>query len=81
MAETNASMLAEDGGKTRFDRAVTEIGNLAEKTAAEGDKFTVILAGEDASFVVRRSNSASYVKQKLSEAKCAFATSDVEEDK
>lgn len=77
--EASASMLAEDGGKTRFDRAVTEIGNLAEKTAAEGDKFTVILAGEDASFVVRRSNSASYVKQKLSEAKCAFTTSDVEE--
>ncbi len=77
--EASASMLAEDGGKSRFDRAVTEIGSLAEKTAVEGDKFTVILAGEEASFVVRRSDSASYIKQKLSEAKCTFASSDVEE--
>ena len=77
--EASASMLAEDGGKSRFNRAVNEIGSLAEKTTAEDDKFTVILAGEEPDFVVRRSNSASNIKQKLSEAKCTLGGSNLDE--
>ncbi len=77
--EASASMLAEDGGKTRFNRAVSEIGALAEKTTAEDDKFTVILADDQPDFIIRRSNSASFIKQKLSEAKCSLGGSNLDD--
>lgn len=75
--EASASMLAESGGKTRFDRAKSEIGALADVTV-ESDRFSVIWASADAEFLVRRSDSASYVKQKLAEADCTFAQADME---
>lgn len=74
----SASMMTEEDGKTRFDRAKEEISDLAEKTLEDGDRFSVILAGDEASFVVRRSDSLSYIKQKLFEAKCSFSQSDTE---
>ena len=76
--EASASMLAEDGGKSRFNRAVSEISSLAEKTTAEEDKFTVILADDEPDFIIRRSNSASFIKQKLSEAKCSLGGSNLD---
>ena len=69
----SASMMAERDGKTRFDRAKSEIYKLTDRTAADGDKVSVIIAGEEADFVVRRSDSASYIKQKLSETQCGYA--------
>ncbi len=77
--EASASMLAEDGGKSRFNRAVSEIGALAEKTTAEDDKFTVILADDEPDFIIRRSNSASFIKQKLSEAKCSLGGANLDD--
>lgn len=44
----------------------------------ESDRFSVIWASADAEFLVRRSDSASYVKQKLAEADCTFAQADME---
>lgn len=75
--EASASMQTEKDGKSRFDRAKSEISRLAESTTAEEDKFSVILAAEEASFVIRRSDSASYIKQKISEAECTFGESDL----
>ena len=77
--EASASMLAEDGGKSRFARAVSEIGSLAEKTTAEDDKFTVILADDEPDFIIRRSNSASFIKQKLSEAECTLGGANLDD--
>ncbi|MDE6676788.1 MAG: VWA domain-containing protein, partial [Clostridia bacterium] len=75
--EASASMQTEKDGKSRFDRAKSEISKLAESTTAEEDKFSVILAAEEASFVIRRSDSASYIKQKISEAECTFGESNI----
>lgn len=76
--DASAAMLAEEGGETRFDRARDEIGDLAELTAPE-DRFSVILAGSEASFIVRRSDSASYIRQNLAEADCGFASANLED--
>ncbi len=74
--DASASMLAEDGGRTRFDRAKSEIGSLADVTT-QNDRFTVILAGEDATFLIRRSDSAGFVRQKLSETECTLSEPDL----
>lgn len=73
----SASMMAETDGKTRFDRAKSEIADLAEKTTADQDKFTVILAADNADYVIRRSNTVSFIKQKLTDAKCTFSQADI----
>lgn len=75
--DASASMLATQNGQSRFDRAVIEIGALADLTTPE-HRFTVILAGEEASYVVRRSNSAEFIKQNLSTAASAYAGSNME---
>lgn len=75
--DASASMAAEYNGKTRFDRAKNEISGIID-TTDEAQKITVILAGESASYVIRRTDSAGYAKQKLSEAECSFAKADIE---
>ncbi len=75
--DASASMLAEKDGKSIFERAKDEIGRLAEETMPE-DKFTVILASNEASVAIRRSDSLSYVKQKLFETECGFAEPDLD---
>lgn len=74
--DASASMTAEDAGRTRFDRAKSQISSLIDQTT-ETHKISIILAGEDASFIIRRSDSASYAKQKLFEAECSLAQSDI----
>lgn len=73
--DASASMLAQDGGKSRFERAKDAISSLAEDTVP-ADRFSVILAGQEASFVIRRSDSAGYIKQKLFEADCGYTEPD-----
>ena len=52
--DTSASMHTEISGKTRFERAIAKA--LAEATTSleEGNKVSVILAGDTASFLVRQ---------------------------
>lgn len=69
--DASASMNAQVGDTTRFDRAKNEISALAEVTTPN-DRFTVILATDEASFVVRRTDSVGFVKQKLSETECSL---------
>ncbi len=75
--DASANMLAESRGGTRFERAVQEIGALADKTTPE-DRFTVILAGKEASFVARRLDSAKFIKQLLSELSGSYEDADME---
>lgn len=75
--DASASMTATTGRSTRFDRAKEEISSLAELTVP-GDKFSVILAGGEADFVVRRSDSQALIRQKLAEARCTLSQPDFE---
>lgn len=75
--DASANMLAESNGKTRFERAIQEIGALADSTTPD-HRFTVILAGQEASFVARRLDSAKYIKQLLSELEGMYVDADID---
>jgi Ca-activated chloride channel homolog len=75
--DSSANMFAQSGGKTRFEIAVQEIGALADATTPD-DRFTVILAGKEASFVARRLDSAIFIKQLLSELSPSFEDADID---
>lgn len=51
--DASASMLAESDNDTRFTRAVLQVRQLAEQTMEENGRLTVILAAEEASYVVQ----------------------------
>ena len=70
--DASASMTAEMGETTPFERAKQEIAALADVTIESGNKFTVIVAADEAYFAVRGTESAGFVRQKLSEADCAL---------
>jgi len=75
--DASASMLAEKNGVTRFDRAIADITRLTGIVTPE-DKVTVILAANKASYAARRTDSASYVKQVLSESSCEYGSGDID---
>lgn len=75
--DASANMLADSDGITRFERAVKEIGALADVTTPD-DRFTVILAGKEASFIARRLDSALYIKQLLSELSSTYENADID---
>jgi len=65
--DASASMRTEIDGETRFERAVDEVGLLAEEVAQNGGTLSVILAGTEASYVIQRMapKSAIEVKEAL----------------
>lgn len=65
--DASASMLTETDGETRFERAVEKAQKLAEEvTSQEGGRVTVILAGDEASFLVgERLNVESFTALSL----------------
>lgn len=76
--DASASMAATTGSTTRFDRAKSEITSLADATIDNGNKFTVIIAGNEATFAVRRTDNTSFVRQKLTEADCTLAEPNID---
>lgn len=70
--DASASMTAEISSTTPFERAKKEIASLSDATIENGNKFTVIIAADEASFAVRRTDSAGFVRQKLTEADCSL---------
>jgi Ca-activated chloride channel homolog len=74
--DASANMLIESDGRTRFERAVQEIGAIADRTTPD-DRFTVILAGKEASFIARRLDSAKFIKQLLSEQTATYVDADI----
>ncbi|MCH5162955.1 MAG: BatA and WFA domain-containing protein [Clostridiales bacterium] len=74
--DASASMTAVVDGKSRFDRAKNEISEIIDDTT-KSHKISIILAGEEAAYLIRRSDKASYAKQKLFEAECGMTNSDV----
>jgi hypothetical protein len=77
--DTSASMLAEINGVTRLERAINEIEALALRTVTNQDKFSIILAGENASLIVNRSESIQFIRNKLSEVTTTYSTSNIDE--
>lgn len=75
--DASASMTAVSGETTPFDRAKREIAELADVTIDSGNKFTVIVAADEAYYAVRGTSSAGFVRQKLSEADCALTEPDI----
>jgi Ca-activated chloride channel homolog len=77
--DTSASMLAEINGVTRLERAINEIEALALRTVSNQDKFSIILAGENASLIVNRSESIQFIRNKLSDVKSTYSSSNIDE--
>ncbi len=76
--ESSASMMTEDKGETRFDRAIDEIEKIAA-TASDAKKVTIILAGTEATYVVRREVNPDIIRQSLSNANCELGEGNVDE--
>jgi Ca-activated chloride channel homolog len=74
--DASANMLAESNGRSRFERAIQEIGALADSTTPE-HRFTVIVAGREASFLARRLDSSKFIKQLLSELSPTYESADI----
>ena len=57
--DSSASMRAGENGDTRINRAVESVKNLADEVYGQGGLMTVIVAGEECSLIVQRSQAAS----------------------
>jgi Ca-activated chloride channel homolog len=77
--DTSASMLAESGGRTRLDRAISEIESLAERTLNSNDKFSIILAGQEAEIIVNRSESIQFIKNQLRVVESNYSVSNIDD--
>lgn len=84
--DASVAMRTEIAGETRFDRAITEIKELADEVFEHDSLLSVIIAGKDASFVVQRASSAdrSEVMEKLdllmdpSDYQCTYGSADID---
>ncbi len=75
--DASASMSAVYDGKSRFDAAKDEIIDIIDETTGNSHKVSVIVADGKSSFIIRRTDSASYAKQKLFETECGMSEADV----
>jgi hypothetical protein len=62
--DASASMRTEIGGVTRFERAVDEVKKLVNEAVENNGALTVILAGQDASYVVQRAGAEFHMEMK-----------------
>ncbi len=75
--DASASMSASYDGKSRFDEAKDRITDVIDTATGGAHKVSVIVADGKPSYLIRRTDSASYAKQKLFEAECGMAVADV----
>lgn len=81
--DSSASMHAETDGVTRFDRAVSEIGDRAGSVIAEGGNVTVIVADDAPYFLARRVDSSRKMRfmsdlETIGEQGASYAVSDLD---
>lgn len=74
----SANMRAASDGSTRFERAVSQARDFAEESIGRNVPVSIILAGEQASYIVTEESSLEMVEEGLSSAQCSFATGDIE---
>jgi len=75
--DASASMQAEDGDSTRFERAIDECLKIADGLG-NGKKMSVIIAKDTVFPVVSHSESKYEIKNALKSAKCGYGTADIE---
>ncbi len=82
IVDASANMLAscESSNDTRFDRAVVKAREISDETLKDKGTVTVILAGQKASYVVRRAGAAelSDVVELIEGMECSLCEGDVE---
>lgn len=84
--DASMNMYAELENETRFERAVMQAAQLSEETFDNGGTVSVIVAGREASILVRRQNeeNAATVNQQLlglidsSDMQCAYGSGDID---
>ncbi len=84
--DASASMWTSLGGETRFQRAVNEAMDMAEESAANDSPFSVIVAGQKASYLVQRAtadNLSDTLEQlnaliKPNAIQCSYGKADVD---
>ena len=82
--DASASMRVNDGGRTRFERAVSEARLLAEQTIGDGGVVSVILADTDPEYIVQRTGAdkLDYVLASIDALledgdKCTYSSADM----
>lgn len=82
IVDASANMLAscESSNDTRFDRAVVKAREISDETLKDKGTVTVILAGQKASYVVRRAGAPelSDVVELIEGMECSLCEGDVE---
>ncbi len=78
--DSSASMYAEHGGETRFERAVSRIGTAADSIFAENGYVTIIVAGNEAAYLAERATveDQSEIRSLLAGLTCSYGEADVE---
>lgn len=76
--DASGSMMAETDGKSRFENAIEQISDLA-KDMNLNSSMTVILANENTSYLIKRSESSSDIEYALKNAQCSYGETDIEE--
>ncbi|MCQ2399727.1 MAG: VWA domain-containing protein, partial [Clostridia bacterium] len=82
--DSSASMRAESGNSTRFEKAVYKVIDLAD-SLSESDIVSVIIADEDPSFLVERTSNENKEdtinklrELTVGETACSYASSDID---
>lgn len=76
--DASADMQAASGGTTRFERAVERAERLAGEAIEDGRSVSVILAGDEAEYLLADENDEEEVGRVLSSAECGYGSADVE---
>lgn len=75
--DVSASMNAENGGVSLFEKAIKEIQILANDVDEE-DPMTVILANENPEILLNRETSTKYINYALNKIECSFEEANYE---
>ena len=77
--DASASMqTADDTGATRFELALEQMEDLSEEVT-RGHRLSVIVAGEDASWLIQESTSQNEVKLALNNVQCTYGGCNIAE--
>ena len=76
--DASASMFSKYDGQTRYDRAVSEINELADEVFANKGAVTLIWAGPEAKTVVSRATDKTAFAAALESVSCSYGAADVD---
>lgn len=74
--DASASMQTIKNNETRFERAIKQIKTLANNKG-EDKKFTLVIANNEPSYVVRREASIAIIEEEIDKLACTFIEADL----